>query len=573
MIKDYVKIGTGFWRMIAACTATAYCGSLLEPASAVSADAQDESLRVGISQEPGTLNPAVATMQVETDAFALLFNGLVRFDDHGKIIADLATRVPSQQNGDISPDGKTLTYHLNPRVKWQDGVPLTSKDVKFTYQAIMNPRTASSSRTGYDRITHIDTPDDHTVRISLNAPFAPAVADLFPNSAHGSILPAHLLRQYADLNRIDFATHPIGSGPYRLEKWDHGSELVFSANHDYFRGAPRIERIVWKILPDDQSKLNVLRTHELDLALNVSPNAYQIMGKFPGMHAETAAATYTREHLVFNCRKDPLDDRRVRLALVNAMDPQAIFRKIYHGYGTLGPTDQNPRSTWSNKGIAYYPYDVKKADSLLDAEGWHRGSDGIRSKHGERLTLTFVTTGANQTRESTAVLLQDQWKQAGVEMNIKYFQPATLFAGAANGGVIRSGNYDVALFSFVPSNPDPDDTNTIGPKKAPPDGNNFSFYSNPEVGRLQERALSTYGTTSREPFYDRIQKIMIKDVPDYTIIWKAEINVAADRLHGIRPAAVGSDFWNVETWSLSPDKKVSATEKTLSMRTTSRQRL
>jgi peptide/nickel transport system substrate-binding protein len=524
---------------------------LFVPTSGAIPGNQDTRLRIGRSQEPGTLNPITATMEVESDAFALLFDGLVRFDDHGHIAPDLALQVPSQQNGGISQDGKILTYHLDPRAKWQDGIPLTSEDVKFTYEAIMNPRTASPLRTGYDRIVRIETPDAHTVRILLSAPFAPATADLFPNGAQGSILPAHLLRTYADLNRVDFATHPIGSGPYRLEAWNHGSSLMFQANRDYFRGAPKIERIVWQIIPDDQTMLNKLRTHELDLATNIYPYTYQLLGDISGIRAEIAPATYHWEHLVFNCRKDPVSDRRVRLALAYAMDPKAIYQKIYRSYGTLGPTDQNPLSPWFNKRLSYYPHDIAKANALLDQAGWKRGTDGLRTKGGKSLTLTFVTTAANRTREIVGVLLQNQWRQAGIDLQIKVFPPTTLFAMAANGGVIQSGNYDVAMFAYFDRNPDPDDTNTFGPKQVPPMGSNFSFYSNPEVGRLQKQALNTYNNSVRKQLYDRIQKIMITDVPEYTLNWMAEIDVTTSELHGLRPAPVGSDFWNVAEWTLN----------------------
>jgi peptide/nickel transport system substrate-binding protein len=528
---------------------TLLLGAVLIPLFTTTSRAQNGRLRIGRSQEPATLNPVTATMQVESDAFALLFNGLVRFDDHGHVVPDLATQVPSQQNGGISSDGKVLTYHLDPRAKWQDGVPLTSADVKFTYEAIINPRTASPLRTGYDRIAHLETPDAHTVRILLTAPFAPAVADLFPNGAQGSILPKHLLQRYADLNRVDFATHPIGSGPYHLEAWHHGSNIIFRANREYFRGAPKIERLVWQIVPDDQTMLNKLRTHELDLATNVYPYAYETLGKILGMHADMVPATYHWEHLIFNCRKDPVDDRRVRLALAYTMDPQTIYRKIYRGYGTLGPTDQNPLSQWYNKHLGYYPHDIARANALLEEAGWHRAGNGIRIKAGKPLTLTFVTTAANRTREVVGVLLQNQWKQVGVDLQIKVFPPSTLFAMATNGGIIQSGRYDVALFAYFDRNADPDDINTIGPGKIPPGGSNFSFYRNPEVGRLQEAALVTYDVAARKRLYDRIQKILIADVPEYTLNWMAEIDITADRLHGFRPVPVGSDFWNAAEWT------------------------
>jgi len=528
----------------------AFHGALCAPISAQTSRVHDGRLRVGKSQEPGTLNPILATMQTESDAFALLFDGLVRFDDRGRIIPDLATQVPTKQNGGISPDGKVITYHIDPRAKWQDGAALTSEDVKFTYEAIMNPRTASPARTGYDRVTRVETPDAHTVRITLKSAFAPATADLFANGLQGSILPAHLLRSYADLNRVEFATHPIGSGPYRLAAWDHGSTLVFQANHDYFRGSPKIERIAWEIIPDDQTMLNKLRARELDLAVNLYPYAYQLLGSIPGMKATIMSATYHWEHLIFNCRKGPTSDRRVRRALVYAMDPKIIYEKIYRAYGTRGPTDQNPLSPWFNRNLSYYPHNVAKAQTLLDEAGWRRGADGIRVKDGQRLTLTFVSTAGNRTREMVGVLLQNEWREAGIDLQLKFFPASTFFARAFNGGILDTGNFDTALFAWVNDNPDPDDTDTLGPGRTPPKGNNDTFYQNLEVGRLQERALGSYDDGLRKRLYDRIQETIMADVPEYTLNWMPEIDIAAKELHGLRPAPVGSVFWNAAQWSI-----------------------
>ena len=196
-------------------------------------------LRVYVQQEPGTLNPVVATLAAEIDAFNLIFDGLFRVDDRGELVPDLATEVPTRANGGLSADGKTITYHLVHNARWHDGQPVTSDDVKFTFEAIMNPMNNVVSRLPYDKMKSVRAPDPYTVVVTFDQPFSPALMTAFTTYNQGAIVPAHVLRGLADLNRIPFNSAPVGSGPYKLTAWHRGSDMVFDANPDYYRGAPK----------------------------------------------------------------------------------------------------------------------------------------------------------------------------------------------------------------------------------------------------------------------------------------------------------------------------------------------
>ena len=510
------------------------------------ADGQEQTLRIGLTQEPAVLNPTIGTLALESDVEDFIFSGLIRFDDRGNPIPDLAQEVPTRANGGISADNRTITYHLVHNAFWHDGVPVTSEDVKFTYDAQMNPKNLVSSRVPYDEIARVETPDKYTVRVVLKRPWAPAL-NAFSDGNAGAIVPAHLLAKYDDVNHVDFNSMPIGSGPYRLVSWQRGSQMTLEADPRYFRGPAKIKHVVLRFLTADNTMLIALRTHEVDMADTLNLSTYYNLGNVPGMLPAINAKSFW-EHLTFNTGRAPLDDRRVRLALCYGFDVHELFAKVAHGIGLLGPTAENPATLWFNRRLDYYPYDPTHAARLLDDAGWKVGSDGIRVKDGKRLSLTFVSTAGNFTREQTQVILQQQWKAIGVETVIKNGPASMVFALAANNGPLYSGNYDVALSAFVSGDPDPQKVNMNEEDRVPPGGNNISFYRNHELTELEERAASTFDIPTRKRLYDRIQEIELRELPYYVIRWVAITDMRSSSLQGVRPAVAGSTFWNVADW-------------------------
>jgi len=506
------------------------------------------TLHIGLTQEPGTLNPIVGTLSVENDIIQFIFSGLLRYDEHGNRIPDLAERVPSRENGDIARDGRSITYHLVHNARWSDGVPLTSADVKFTFDQIVNPRNNVANLDPYDHIARVETSDPYTVRLILTHPYAP-VLDAFSDRNQGAIVPAHLLSGQADLNHSPFAAEPVGSGPYKLVAWRRGSEMVFEANPGYFRAPPKIANVIIRFLTNDNTMMVALRTGELDLADNVNISTYEGLNGAAGLVPSVAAKSFW-EHLTFNTSRPPLDDLRVRRALCEAFDVHELFTKVARGLGALGPTSENPATPWFNRRLAYYPFDPKAAGQLLDAAGWHLGADGFRAKDGQRLALTLISTAGNSTREQVEVILQQRWVALGVDVTVKNFPAATIFAPMSSGGPFYSGNFDVALSAFINNTPDPNQQNTNSIDHIPPHGNNLSRYRNIEITRLEAQAASTFVTAERKRLYDRIQEIELRDLPYYVIRWQALIDMRKPDLTGVRPATVTSTFWNIADWTL-----------------------
>jgi peptide/nickel transport system substrate-binding protein len=518
------------------------------PATSAEPNAARE-LHVALTQEPGTLDPAVGSLAVETDIAQLVFDGLTRYDDRGHQIPDLAERVPTLQNGGISADGRRITYHLVHNARWQDGAPVTSDDVAFTFAALRNPQNNIAVSDPYDEFARVETPDRYTVRIVLKRPWAPAI-DGFSDRNGGAILPAHLLRGFPNLNHLDFNAAPIGSGPYKFVAWNRGSNMIFEANPDYFRGPPKIGRIVVSFLANDNTMMIALRTGEVDLADRLNLSTFTNLGPVSGMLPAVNAQSFW-ERLTFNTARAPLDDARLRRALCFGFDVHELLAKVAHGVGALGPTMENPATPWFNRSLTYYPFDAERAAALLEAAGWKLGADGVRVKDGRRLSITLSFPAGNLTREQTGVILQQHWAAIGVETVIKTFPAATFFAPAANGGPLNGGNFDVALSALINTTPDPNGiaVNTID--GIPPHGNNVAFYRNAEVSALEIEAASTPVFARRKALYDKIQAIVLRDVPYYVVRWSEITDERAADLDGIRPPIVGSTFWNVAEWQFT----------------------
>ena len=506
-----------------------------------------DTVRIGFYEEPDSLDPVVTTMAFSSDVFQLEFDGLIRYDERGRAVPDLAREIPSYANGGISKDGRTLTYHLMPGARWHDGVPVTADDVIFTWHQIMNPGNITPTRSGYDRIASMDAPDPHTLRVHLTAPYPPAIY-LFRDLSVGAIVPKHALSHEKTLNHASFNARPLGSGPYIFRSWSHGSEMRFDANPHYFHGAPKIPHVVIRFIPDQNTLLAALRAHEIDLDFDVPPSQMPQVRALAGLRVATTSTLHW-EHLTFNVARPPLDDRAVRLALCYGMDEAAIFHKVYRDLGRMAPTHFNPDFGWGDPAIRHYPYDVRKAGALLTAAGWLPGPGGIRRKNGKPLEFALSTVAGVKAREAIEIMLQNEWRAIGAEAIVKNYQAATIFAPFGSGGLLDTGKLDVAIFTWENATPDPDDEAYIAPASVPPAGQNVSFYRNPEIGRLVRAGLATYDVTARRKTYERTQQILIRDVPEYVLDWLPETTVANIDLQGVRPVPVGSDLWNVANWS------------------------
>jgi peptide/nickel transport system substrate-binding protein len=461
------------------------------------------TLRIGVHFSPNTLNPILETITVETFIEQMVFDTLVYPLPDGTIEPDLATVVPSLANGGISADGKTITYHLRHGVRWHDGAPFTSADVAYTQRATMDPVNNATVRQPNDRVVRLDTPDPYTVIVHLARPYAPFVTEW--NAA--GIIPAHLLQRLPNVNAIPFNSSPVGTGAFRLVRWDHGRELVLAANDDYFDGRPKLRRIIFSFLPNDTTAAIALRTHAIDWHFEPGISAMHLFDGDPDVRIERFDAE-TFDGVFMNVTRPALADVRVRRAIGLSIDRRALIEKLAHGYARVAVADI-PAFSWAYDPSLHAEYDPAAAGALLDAAGWKRGADGIRVRAGQRLALDFLYWTGQPTLDAVAVQLQAQLRAAGIEIALHSYEVSLVYS---HDGPYARGNFDLAYVEFY-NYDDPESSLFFSCAARAPAGFNYARWCNPQYERLSEAAIATNVRATRRALYAKIERVLLADVP------------------------------------------------------------
>ena len=474
---------------------------------------------------------------------------LLTLDDQSRLVPDLALVVPSLSNGGISRDGRTVTYHLRHGVKWQDGAPFTADDVGFTWQAVMNKRNFVPSRVGYELISRIDEPDAFTVVIHLSKPYAPFIRTFFTlSNTSYCVLPKHLLGQMTDINRTDFNNHPIGTGPFRVVSNEKDVEVKFVANPQYFRGAPKLKEIDYRIVPNDNTLLTQIKTHEIDMYYRASEAQAPILRAIPG--TTFYATPFTRfGDIGLNAGNPPLDDVRVRRALAYATNKAELINKVTHGVNIPADSDQPPFLWAHDSHVTRYDYDPKRAAALLDEAGWATGSDGIRRKNGKTLSLLMSGYTGSATVDAAQQVVQKEWKDVGVEVEIKNYPTDLLYAPIGEHGIEQSGKFD-AIFESWGNGSDPDDAVLFECDRAPPNGWNVYHFCSAKLDAAEKIALTVNDQAKRKAEYAIVQEVLTDQVPVIFLWFERYVTVANSDLHDYKPGHVGSQWWNAWEWSI-----------------------
>jgi peptide/nickel transport system substrate-binding protein len=508
----------------------AACGRSSAPVSTIS---------FNVSEDPHSLNPIQARSDDERQLAHLAFDMLLDVDASGHPIPALARSVPTRANGGVSADGRTIIYHLRPGVRWQDGAPFSSRDVAFTWRAIVDGRNAVSSTRGYDLISSVETPDPLTAIVHLRRAWAPAVQTLFTYGDQPMpLLPAHLL-EHADRAQWErFDTHPVGTGPFALRTWERGARLVYTANHTYYRGDPHAGQVVVLVVPDFNTDLTLLRSGELDWSL-LSPVQRHALGSALGIHFVYAPFAGVGA-LAFNLRRPPFDHVRMRRAFVQSIDRARLSRAITQGQYRVTDSGQ-PVFSWAYDPSARMPaFDPLAADRALDALGWRRGPNGMRERDGRPLEITFVVFPEGETAVRTAVYIQQMLAARGIAVDIKKVTLARFYLPRAAGGVLLGGDFDFAYVAWR-AGEDPDDSDFVTCAGV----TNYAGYCNPDVDGLEARALTTPAQTDRVRLYAQVQRILAHDVP-YAYLYAPNYGYGVrDPIEGFAPTPFSptSEAW------------------------------
>lgn len=497
-------------------------------------------LIVGYDREPDTMN-RFATHILE-DIQSCVIEGLVTSDEKMNAVPVLAAEIPTLGNGGVQlrPDGTMdVIWKLRPGVRWHDGRPHTSADVKFTVDAINRGDWKPESTDGFDRISSVDTPDSLTAVVHYREVYAPYAMQFFRGT-----LPKHVL-EGRDIDKAgDYNRNPMGTGPYRVAEWKTGEYILLEKAPGYWRGPgfPKIDKILFRFLSNTTTRVNQLRSGEVHAVALLPWDKIRDLRDNPAIRLNHVLGN-GYEHVTLNQKNfPPFADVRVRQALAHAIDRETITRTILDGEVTIVNGPIQPLSWAYEPNVAVYAYDTAKAGRLLDAAGWRRGADGVRVKGGRPLTFTLITQAGYAIRENVAQAVQKQAKDVGVNVQVK------LMDGTSISSVWFSGKFD-ALLHWWQMGPDPEMTLFFAKDRVPPAGRNISYFQDDELTKILYASDRTVDQAKRRELLRLAQRRiteMAVEIPLYNTTKVDAVPTAIRNFKG-NPTNAGP-FWNVYEW-------------------------
>ena len=469
------------------------------------------------------INPA---MDEHGEINALLFNGLTAHDGENQVVPGLADR------WDYDETAYTYTFHLRDGVKWHDGQPLTSADVKFTIEAIMDPENGAENAPNYEDVEEITTPDEQTVVFRLTGPNA-----AFLEYMTMAVLPRHLL-DGEDMQTSGFFRAPVGTGPYKLERWDVGQAIVLVKNEDYYLGCPNIDQIIFKIVGDDNAQAVQLESGELDLALLDPRNAQSFAGRDGFTCYDMMTADY--RGILFNFWNDYwIENRDLIPAVCCAIDRKAIIDSVLLGQG-MAAYSPLQRNIYNNADVERYGYDPARAKDILESAGCVMGPDGFYQRDGQEVGFVISVMAGEQDRIDIAQAAAQQLREAGIHCTVEI--PAKIDWGGQMAGLIGWGS---------PFDADDHTYKVFGTGK----GANYSGYSNQRVDEYLTLARQSADPGVRREYYVKFQEELAADPPyaficyiDANYVAKSSVRgIAADTVLGHHGVGI---FWNVHEWTI-----------------------
>ncbi len=451
---------------------------------------------VAASTDPGGLNPAITTQGGVHLVCGSIFSGLVAADFDLNPIPDLAT------SWEVSDDGRIYTFHLAENAEFHDGVPVTSEDVKFTFEELLLKYHSRTRAAVGDKLRQISTPDAHTVVFEFNKPFA-AFLQLI-DVTNAPVMPKHLYEN-ADALTNPYNVKPVGSGAFRFQEWAKGDHITLVKNEKYFKtGKPYLDRIVYKIMPSSATAAIAFENGEADYFLNPTPLDVQRFANLPDVVVSEKGREgfATVETVVLNTSRAPLSDVRVRQAMARAIDKNYIVERIFFGKAKAATGPISSLLKWAyNPNVEKYERDVPLANKMLDEAGYKPGADGAR------FHLKYVYAPAYA---KIVEVLRDQLREVGIAVDLEQME----FNAAVDRVYIKK-DFDLAFVSFE-NGPDPD----IGVKRTVVSTNiaaipfsNGASYRNPRIDELFELAASELNKEKRAAYYFEAQEILVRDVP------------------------------------------------------------
>ena len=462
-----------------------------------------DTLVMIIESSPTNLDPRVGLDAWSQNIDGLLFDNLLARDEHLSVKPGLA-------EGWETPNPKTYIFHLHKNVKFSDGRPLTSRDVKWSYDSLIEGKIRSAKGATYRSVEKIETPDDNTVIFYLKAPWAALLWNL---AAPGmGIVP------YG--SSLEVSRNPIGSGPFRFVSAEQDKEVVIERNDNYWGDKAKIDRVRFAVIPDTTTRALELRKGSADLEINaLAPDMEAALEREPRLNIVRRPGTRLG-YMGFNLRDPILKDVRVRQAIAYAIDRQPLIHYLMRDSARPAASVLPPESWAYDANVRQYPYDPARARQLLDSAGYP-------ATNGVRFHLTMKTSTEESSRAMAAVF-QQQLRDVGIALDIRSFEYATFFSD------VTHGEFQLYSLRWLGANEDPDIFEyAFDTARIIPNGANRQYYSNPRVDALIEKARTEVDQNTRKQDYAQIQQILAQDLPYINLWYFDNVMVYSKRVRGL----------------------------------------
>ena len=499
-------------------------------------DYGDTRIEASIGNVSGLI-PNLTSDSASHEVGNFMYNGLVTLGRNLEIVPELA------KSWEFSKDCLTLDFTLNEGVRWHDGKPFSAADVVFTFETTMDSKTPSPYKSDFQDVDKVEARGPNQVRVTYKRPYAKAL-----QSWALAMLPRHLLEQWVRDGKLREApqnwTAPVGTGPYRFKEMKSGDKVVVVANQDYFKGPPRMARIVYRIIPSQATIFLELKAKSVDVA-SLTALQYQRQTEYPAFEKAYNKFRYPGTgytYLGFNLKDPRFADRRVRRAFAHAINKQELLDGVVLGLGREATGPFRPGTWAENPDVKGLPYDPKRAVALLAEAGWkERNGDGLLMKDGVPFTFELLTNQGNDERKKVAEIIQAKLREVGVGVDIRILEWAALLKEH-----IKKRQFQAIILGWG-TGPDPDQYVVWHSSQMGPDQLNHISYANPDVDALLEAGRSSCVQADRVRYYRRLHQALADDQPLVFLYWRDSLPVVASRIHGILPGPAGIS-WNFTDW-------------------------
>lgn len=490
------------------------------------------TLKFGTFSDPISLVPFMNADNASSEICALVFSGMLTYDEKLNIVPATAAAMPT-----MTPDGKKITFKLKKGVKWHDGTEMTSADVKFSYELIIDPAVNSPRRVDFMKIAKIETPDKYTVVFHMSE-LDGVILSKFTN---GYIVPKHIYGKVdkTKLKTSDLNRSPVGNGPFKFKEWKTAERVELVRFDQYYDGKPGFNSYIYDINPSQATAMVKAEKGEVNRVF-VPESDVARMSKITSLNVNKYVGNVF-DGIIWNTKTEFFNDKRVRQAMTYAINKQAIVNGIYKGNGKVASGSFVPALPFYNAKAKQYNYDLAQAKKLLDAAGWKVGRDGIREKNGKKFKVVMLTNKGNIMREKLLVYVQTALKQVGVAVEPRILEWNTFITK-----YVEPGKFDAYVGGFI-TGVTADHRSFYHSDKSI--GHlNRGRYSNPQVDKLVEDVVKTADINKQKELAFKVQEIVAEDQPYTFIIYRTQAYAYSKSVKNVKSVGILGWFNPEKCW-------------------------